>query len=86
MLFTDIKFGKTDASNELLDVGNDYYLSSFLEYERYRIKDFIEGKKYFILGRKGTGKTALLKYMQCRFEEDKKIWLFQLDLNQILMR
>ena len=72
MLFNDIKFGMIDASNELMEVGNDYYLSSFLEYERYRIKDFIEGKKYFILGRKGTGKTALLKYMQCKFEEDKE--------------
>ena len=70
LYFREIQFGKTDASNELIEVGNDYYLSSFLEYERYRIEDFFEGKKYFILGRKGTGKTALLKYMQCKFESN----------------
>lgn len=69
MVFKDIKFGKTDASNELMDVGNDYYLSSFLEYERYHLEDFLKGKKYFILGRKGTGKTALLKYLECKFGE-----------------
>lgn len=69
MFFKDIKFGKTDASNELMEFGDDYYLSSFLEYERYHIEDFFEGRKYFILGRKGTGKTALLKYMECKFRE-----------------
>ena len=70
MFFKDIKFGKTDASNELMEFGDDYYLSSFLEYERYCIEDFFEGRKYFILGRKGTGKTALLKYMECKFREE----------------
>lgn len=70
MYFKDIIFGRTDASNELIEVGNDYYLSSFLEYEKYRINDFLDKKKYFILGRKGTGKTALLKYMECKFKED----------------
>ena len=70
MFFKDIKFGKTDASNELMEFGDDYYLSSFLEYERYRIEDFFEGRKYFILGRKGTGKTALLKYMECKLREN----------------
>ena len=69
MFFKDIKFGKTDASNELMEFGDDYYLSSFLEYERYRIEDFFEGRKYFILGRKGTGKTALLKYMECKLRD-----------------
>lgn len=49
MYFKEIQFGKTDASNELIEVGNDYYLSSFLEYERYRIEDFFEGKKCLIV-------------------------------------
>lgn len=42
MYFKDIIFGRTDASNELIEVGNDYYLSSFLEYEKYRINDFLD--------------------------------------------
>ena len=64
MFFKDIKFGKTDASNELMEFGDDYYLSSFLEYERYRIEDFFEGRKYFILGRKGTGDNAIMMIVQ----------------------
>lgn len=70
LLFKEIAFGKTDASNELNEFGNSFYMASFLEYERYRIDDFISGKRYFILGRKGTGKTALLKYLECKFVAD----------------
>ena len=64
MFFKDIKFGKTDASNELMEFGDDYYLAAFLEYERYRIEDFFEGRKYFILGRKGTGDNAIMMIVQ----------------------
>lgn len=70
MTFKDIMFGKTDASNELNEVGDSFYVSSFLEYEKYQINDFFCGKKYYIMGRKGTGKTALLKYLECRFREN----------------
>lgn len=66
----DILFGKTDAGNELQEVGNQYFLNSFLPYEKYKISEFLEGSRYYILGRKGTGKTALLKYLECRFAED----------------
>ena len=64
LYFKDIIFGKTDASNELNEVGNSYYMSSFLEYDKYQINDFVDGRKCFVLGRKGTGKTALLKYLE----------------------
>lgn len=67
--FNKISFGKTDASNELSEVGDEFYLSSFWEYDKYRIKDFLEGKRYYIVGRKGTGKTALLKYLECTFKK-----------------
>lgn len=70
MKFKDIMFGKTDASNELNEVGDSFYVSSFLEYEKYQIQDFLTGKRYYIMGRKGTGKTALLKYLECKFREN----------------
>ncbi|SEI47586.1 hypothetical protein SAMN02910453_0454 [Lachnospiraceae bacterium A10] len=70
LYFKEIKFGKTDASNELSEVGNGFYMSSFLEYERYRINDFVDGKMSFIIGRKGTGKTALLKFLECKFSDN----------------
>lgn len=68
--FRDIIFGKTDASNELNEVGDSFYVSSFLEYEKYQIDDFLRGKRYYIMGRKGTGKTALLKYLECKFRKN----------------
>ena len=45
-------------------------LDSFLPYEKYKIKEFLSGERYYIIGRKGTGKTALLKYLECKFSED----------------
>lgn len=63
-------FGKTDAFNELKEYGTDWFTKSFLTYEKYRINNFIEGKSYFICGEKGTGKTALLRYLQCVLVED----------------
>ena len=71
LFIKDILFGKTDASNELQEVGDEYFLDSFLPYEKYKINEFLCGKRYYIIGRKGTGKTALLKYLECRFSEDE---------------
>ncbi|CCY10575.1 uncharacterized protein BN789_00314 [Clostridium sp. CAG:81] len=72
ILIKDILFGKTDASNELQEVGNQYFLKSFLPYEKYKISEFLNGARYYIIGRKGTGKTALLKYLECRFAENEE--------------
>ncbi len=66
----DIKFGKIDAHNELQEVGEEFYIDSFLEYDKYKINSFISGESYFICGNKGTGKTALLKYLECKLSRD----------------
>lgn len=66
----DIKFGKIDAHNELQEVGEDFYIDSFLEYDKYKINSFIKGENYFICGNKGTGKTALLKYLECKLSKN----------------
>lgn len=70
LLFKDIKFGKIDAKHELQDFGDELYMLSFLPYDRYRIEDFLNGKLYYICGRKGTGKTAFLQYLKCKKSED----------------
>lgn len=72
LLFKDIKFGKIDAKHELQDFGDDLYMLSFLPYDRYRIEDFLDGKLYYICGRKGTGKTAFLQYLKCKKNEDSQ--------------
>ncbi len=70
LLIKDIQFGKTDAYNELQEYGKKMFRKSFLEYDKYEINNFLQGKSYFICGDKGTGKTALLKYLECILSDD----------------
>ena len=72
MKIEEIKFGKNDAHNELQEFGEEYYRTSFLAYEKYKISSFINGENYFICGNKGTGKTAFLKYLECKLSEDTR--------------
>lgn len=65
-----LKFGKTDAFNELKEYGADWFTKAFFSYERYEIDSFINGGSYYICGEKGTGKTTLLRYLQCKLSED----------------
>ena len=67
-----ISFGKTDAFNELSELGPDYFLDSFVVNEKYRLTEFLEGKKYYICGKKGTGKTAFLRYLECQLRNDEE--------------
>ena len=68
-----IKFGKTDAFNELKELGPDWFTKAFFAYEKYELENFIDGKSYYICGEKGTGKTALLRYLQCKLSENPEI-------------
>lgn len=70
MPLNQIVFGKTDAFNELNSFGEDYFVGSFVSNPKYHVEDFLLGNRYFICGKKGTGKSALLKYLQCRFAEE----------------
>lgn len=82
-----IVFGKTDAFNELNTFGEDYFMGSFVSNPKYHIDDFISGSRYYICGKKGTGKSALLKYLQCYFATDSCNLVFPLrfksDIEQI---
>lgn len=62
----DISIGKTDAKNEFIentDAEKDIFLQGFLIPDNIIPEDFLEGKRYYITGLKGTGKTALLRYL-----------------------
>lgn len=72
MKIQKIIFGKNDAYNELQEFGEEYYSNSFLVYKKYKIESFLRGENYFLCGNKGTGKTAFLKYLECKLSEDKK--------------
>ena len=62
----DLYLGKIDAKNELLNNSTDEikrFENSFLMPSNIIMDDFLNSERYFILGLKGTGKTALLRYL-----------------------
>lgn len=71
ILLKDLKLGKTDAKNELINDSNEekqFFANSFLMPENVSIEDFIDKNLFFITGMKGTGKTALLRYLDIEVE------------------
>lgn len=76
MPISQIVFGKTDAFNEHSSFGQDYFMSSFVANPKYHINEFMDGSRFFICGKKGTGKSALLKYLECHFTKSKENLVF----------
>jgi hypothetical protein len=71
----DIPLGSTDAKNELLSNTPDEvarFLSSFVSPPALTVDKFLKREKYYVVGLKGTGKTALLRYVSLKLEEDDK--------------
>jgi hypothetical protein len=68
----EIDFGAEDARNLRLrtKVQKDIFLSSYVLPSKFKLKDFLEGYKYFVFGPKGAGKTALLQYVRIKAEAD----------------
>lgn len=63
----DLTIGKTDAKNELIDntpEQKELFVKNFLVPDNVNITDFTSGRKFYILGFKGIGKTALLHYIE----------------------
>ncbi len=68
----DIEVGSTDAKNELLEgneVEKNRFIESFVIPPCLVISQFETRKKYFITGLKGTGKTALMRYLSITMEK-----------------
>jgi len=68
----EIWVGKIDAKNELIKDSKQEkgtFIDTFLIPDNIRIDDFERGNRYFITGLKGTGKTALLRYIALSVEK-----------------
>jgi len=85
----DLYLGNIDAKNELINKSTDQinlFKDSFLIPENIIIDDFLNLKKYFIYGLKGTGKTALLRYLALKANEKSETCstfiLFKSDFNE----
>ncbi|WP_308873107.1 hypothetical protein [Thiothrix subterranea] len=69
----DIYIGTTDAKNELLSSSPEEikrFKDSFVSPPALNINAYFEKTKYYVLGLKGTGKTALLRYISIKLDED----------------
>lgn len=62
----DLYAGKPDAKDELYFDGADSFIKTFVLAEHFNIDSLISGHHCFITGFKGTGKTALLFYLDAK--------------------
>jgi len=69
LLLGQIHFGDLDALNEVSGGKEsvDLFLSSYAEPRGLVSEDYLKGKKWFVQGRRGTGKTAFLQYLSSQF-------------------
>lgn len=65
----DIYAGKPDAKDEIDFGGVEEFIKTYVVAEHFNIESLISGTNCFITGFKGTGKTALLFYLDNRFKE-----------------
>lgn len=85
----DIFIGNTDAKNELLrgdEKEIESFKSGFLMPDNVVVNQFTSGQKFYITGLKGTGKTALLRYLGICVQEQLKanidFVLFKTDIRE----
>src|SRR4051812_24233149 len=88
----DIHLGSTDAKNEVLSNTPEEvarFLRSFVIPPALTIEKFFSCKKYYIVGLKGTGKTAVLRYISLKLEEEQSVSsfvLFKTDVDEDLRK
>ncbi len=67
LVINDIYAGKPDANDEIKEKGYEEFVSSYIKPSGInidRLASTLYGTPYFIMGDKGTGKTALLHYLE----------------------
>ena len=65
----DIYAGKPDAKDEIDFGGLEEFIKTYVVAEHFNVESLISGTNCFITVFKGTGKTALLFYLDSRFKE-----------------
>lgn len=79
MKIKDYKFGYADAQKEL-DREPEIFEQAFYDPHDY-LKELIDGYKYLIVGRKGTGKSAYSSKLQKISKEETDLVVKQIKLN-----
>lgn len=93
MKLKDLNLGFIDAKNELLADSPEErkrFKAAFVVPPSLDIAKYTSGERYFVSGLKGTGKTALLRFISLKIEEETGISssfvLFKTDLNEDLKK
>jgi hypothetical protein len=88
MKLQEIEIGSIDAKNELITESADEkarFNETYIIPENINLKPFFDGKKFIVTGLKGTGKTAILRYVALKREvqgESYKFLLFKSDYRE----
>ena len=75
MKISDIYAGKPDAGDEIRECGYDEFVNTYIRPTGVnidRLASTVYGTPFFIMGDKGTGKTALLHFLEkyvCELDE-----------------
>lgn len=85
--FRDIDFGEDDANIEWeLSTHNSkipVFIKAYYEHPLINFDDLINGRRYFVLGQKGTGKTAILRRAQRLFDERGEVTHFMIFRDEV---
>ncbi|NMM64635.1 hypothetical protein HBE96_18675 [Clostridium sp. P21] len=66
----DIYIGKPDARDEINFEGYENFIKSFVMPPNFDFNGLLKGNKCFVRGYKGTGKTALLYFLDTKIKEE----------------
>ena len=61
--------GKPDAKDEINFDGQEKFIKTFVVADHFNIESLLSGSNCFITGFKGTGKTALMFYLDDMLKE-----------------
>ncbi len=74
-----LRFGALDARYEVVTRDSkhlEHFRESFLSPSGISIDEFMRGIRFFVYGMKGAGKTAFLRYLRLKAEEDRCLTKF----------
>ena len=69
----DLYAGKPDAKDVINFEGMDTFIKTFVVAEHFNLESLIDGNHCFITGFKGTGKTALLFYLEDKIKANDSV-------------
>lgn len=73
IMIKDLYTGKPDAKDEINFEGLDEFIKTFVIADHFRVDSLLHGSNCFITGFKGTGKTALLFYLDNKLQEEDMV-------------